>query len=254
MCFDLELEILLKDPNANKPKSSVLSLLGTFKTIGGIKSKENVEEKTRRELKQKQLYEKFQKSNITNPNCDKELTINLTQVQIVANINNWEFDDENMPVSIIADEPTYIDTVIVKDPDFNPKEMHLANKKLLTEFIVRKYNNESVFLNERFNANRFAIEIDGEIYKLNNKSENDLIVKIKHIEKCFNLIKSDPSTASKIEVNYWPNIYMLSKQAFMKFQGKNQDEIKNNDGIEMPTILPFERWYLKYWMPRNESS
>jgi hypothetical protein len=126
----------------------------------------------------------------------------------------------------------------------------LADKKLLKEFTVRKYN-DAMQWSPSFNSNRFAIEIDGEIYKLNNKPENDLIVRVEHIEKCINLIKHDPNESLRIKVSYLPNVYLTSKQAFDKFfkpqQALNEQEMKKE--IEMPSVLPFENLYLKYWMP-----
>lgn len=178
-------------------------------------------------------------------------------------MNDWDFTDQinidgdasqhKLSVGeLINQEPSYLDTVIVKDPEFNAKEMHLADKKLLRELRIRKYNDHTgEKWSKSFNSNRFAIEIDGEVYKLNNKTENDLILSIKHVEKRLNLIKMDPYKNEKIEVNYWPNIYLISKQTFDRvLKGKNKSE-QPKEELEMPSILPFEKFYLKYWMPRT---
>jgi hypothetical protein len=218
---------------------------------GLAKNKENVEEKQRREKRKQMLEERLKKSQIANLNCDRELSTNLTQVQIISNINDNVFDSQEVNVE---PDHTYIDTVIVKDPEFNAKEMHLADKKLLTEFRIRKYNDrDAKHWSASFNANRFAIEIDGEVYKLNNKPENDLIMKIVHVEKCLNMIRLNPLNSPHIEVNYWPNVYLMSKQAFENFfrEKKGGRETISGSDIEMPAILPFERWYLKYWMPKG---
>jgi hypothetical protein len=229
----------------------VVGLLSALKAISGIKQKENTEEKLRKEQQKHLIEDKLRKCRIINPNCDRELTTNLTQVQIIANINDQDFADD-----ADVNEPSYIDTVIVKDPEFNAKEMHLADKKLLREFRIRKYNDETKKWSESFNANRFAIEIDGEVYKLNNKPENDLVMKIAHIEKCINMYRLNAGTSPEIKVNYWPSVYLMSKQAFENFfKGEKRPEsAKNNGELEMPAILPFEQWYLKFWMPKSAST
>jgi hypothetical protein len=246
------MEALVKE--ANVPKSSVVGLFSAIKSISGIKPKENVEENLRIEQSKQLIEEKLKKAKILNPNCDRELTANLTQVQIIANINDQDFAD-----NMNENEPSYVDTVIVKDPEFNTKEMHLADKKLLREFRIRKFNEETKQWSTSFNTNRFAIEIDGEVYKLNNKPENDLIMKIAHLEKCINVIRLNPSTSPQIKVNYWPNVYLMSKQAFENFfKGQQKSNGKaaasEEQPVEMPAILPFEQWYLKFWMPKSASS
>ena len=83
----------------------------------------------------------------------------------------------------------YIDTVVVKDPQFNPKDMFLASRKQLKEYELKKLNSGG--LDKKYSSfNYFAIEIDGEIYKLHNSPEDDLHIHVELIENCINLLKS----------------------------------------------------------------
>ena len=172
----------------------------------------------------------IEKSKIKNENCGKLYETNLIQSEVISNINQPEFRTDSL---------VGIQSVIVKDPEFNPKDIFLADKKSLNEFeLVKKNLNEKKFNFKRPEDNMeniFCLEIDGETYKLNNLPENNLKVHVKHMEKCLNLIVHDPVLTSNIKANYMPKIYYSLN-----------DEIKSTNN-DMPSIRPFESLYQKYW-------
>jgi hypothetical protein len=211
-----------------------------FFKLNPILSKEALEElKVNTQLKKEQLKSLIEKSKKTNENCNKVFTNELKQVQVISNINEPYIDSSNEINSSIA-------TVIVKDPEFNRKDMFLANKKHLTEFEIKKLVSPTSLDKNHSTENYFAIEIDGEIYKLNNKPDNDLSIRVEFIENCINLLQFDQELSDSIKINYLQKIFSLSQRTLNEaFYGKPGS--KNENSIEMPPILPFEKLYLDYW-------
>lgn len=163
----------------------------------------------------------------------------LKQVQVISNINEPDFDDPNS-----FNQSTCIDTAIVKDPELNAKDMFLAQRKCLKEFEIKKIYKKNSNINSFHH--KFSVEIDGEIYKLNNNPENDLHMKVEHMEKCINIIKYDPNS-SKIKANYWPNIYLITPRTFEDEYYAQNPTAQRGPLADMPPILPFEKFYLKFW-------
>lgn len=224
----------LLNPPKEKSASFVQSII---KKIAPSAKKESEEASLKKEKQIKKLKALLQSSRAENPDCNRDLFTELKQVQIISNINQPDFEDPEF-----YEQPSFIDTVIVKDPEINVKDMFLAQRKNLVEFEIKKIYKKQANLNSFHH--KFSVEIDGEIYKLNNNPENDLHMKVEHLEKAINLIKYDPSS-SKIEANFWPNIYLISQKTF-EDNFYDDDQKKSND---MPPILPFEKFYLKFWKP-----
>jgi hypothetical protein len=192
------------------------------------------------QLRKEHLKNLIEKSKKTNENCNKAFTNELKQVQIISNINEPCLDAKEEINSSIA-------TVIVKDPEFNKKDMFLANKKHLTEFEIKKLVSPTSFDRKHSTENYFALEIDGEIYKLNNKPENDLSIKVELIENCINLLQFDQALSDSIKPNYLPKIFSLSERTLKEnFYDKNDGQTRT---IEMPPLLPFEKFYFDYLKP-----
>lgn len=215
---------------SNENDSFIKIIFRKFFSVGKFNLKETPEQIENRQ-KEKKFYENLiEKSKIKNENCGKLYETNLIQSEVISNINQPEFRTDSL---------VGIQSVIVKDPEFNPKDMFLADKKSLNEFELVKNNlNEKKFNFKRPEDNMeniFCLEIDGETYKLNNLPENNLKVHVKHMEKCLNLIVHDPVLTSNIKANYMPKIYYSLK-----------DEIKSTNN-DMPSIRPFESLYQKYW-------
>lgn len=226
-----ELEELLNPPKVANP-SLIHSL---FKRIVQTKNKESDEVARVKQKKLNHLTNLLELYKIQNPDCNKNILCELRQCQIISSINQPDFEDPEF-----FEKSSSIDTVIVKDPEMNPNDMFLAQRKALSEFEVKKIYKKTGKVKSFLIHHKLPIEIDGEIYKLNNNPENDLHMKVEHLEKCINLIKYDPES-SKIEANYWPNVYLISRKTFEDaFYDKK-------DKIDLPDILPFEKYYLKYW-------
>ncbi len=229
-------------------KSSLLRILyKKFFKLNPILSKEALEElKVNTQLKKEQLKSLIEKSKKTNESCNKVFTNELKQVQVISNINEPYVDSSDEINSSIA-------TVIVKDPEFNRKDMFLANKKHLTEFEIKKLVSPTSLDKIHSTENYFAIEIDGEIYKLNNKPDNDLSIRVEFIENCINLLQFNQELSDSIKINYLPKIFSLSQRTLNEaFYGKRDN--KNENSIEMPPILPFEKLYLDYWKPSESAN
>ena len=219
-----------------------------FFKLNPVLSKEALEElKVNTQLKKENLKNLIEKSKKINENCNKIFTNELKQVQIISNINEPYIDPNDEVNSSIA-------TVIVKDPEFNRKDMFLANKKYLTEFEIKKLASPTSLDKKHSTENYFAIEIDGEIYKLNNRPENDLSIKVELIENCINLLQFDQALSDSIKSNYLAKIFSLSPSTLNKefFAVSVKDSEKSN--IEMPPILPFEKFYLDYWKPSRSTN
>lgn len=210
-------------------------------------TKEQEEAARKREKQKQQLQQLLDRSKAVNDECGKTFRANLTQVQIISEINEPDFEhmDER------ADEPSAINTVIVKDPEFNPKQMFLADKKLLKEFEIRKLHSNKPIFNSKVNSDLFSIEIDGEIYKLINTDEIELSVKVKLLEKHIKLIRWNPQMAL-MKVDFWPKIYLISKKTFSENSAAQWTDampsgVQAEDASLRPNILPFEKYYLRYW-------
>jgi len=218
--------------NMDNNDSFIKTIFRMFFSVGKFNLKETPEQIDNKQREKKYFENLIEKSQTINEKCDKLFETNLIQSEVISNINEPEF----------RNEVNGIQTVIVKDPEFNPKDMFLADKKSLNEFeLVKKNLNEKKIKFKHLEDNMenvFCLEIDGETYKLNNLPESNLKVHVKHIEKCINLIAHDPALTSKIKANYMPRIYFSLK-----------DEIKPTDN-DMPTIRPFESLHQKYWTHR----
>ena len=228
----------------NENASLLRKFYAKFFKLKPIQSKQVLEElKINTQLRKDHLKTQIEKSKKANENCNKMFTSELKQVQIISNINEPYTDASDEINSSIA-------TVIVKDPEFNKKDMFLANKKHLTEFEIKKLNSSSTLDKEHSTQNYLALEIDGEIYKLNNKPENNLSIKVELIENCIHLIKFDQELSDSIKVNPLPKIFSLSKRTLNEYYfNKTSDE----SSVEMPPILPFEHFYLNFWRPNKAS-
>jgi diacylglycerol kinase family enzyme len=168
-----------------------------------------------KEEQMKELRSAIEKSKRANKDCEKIYTSNLLQVQLYANINEQE------------DEP-YIDTVIVKDPKFNFDEMFLAKNRNLKEFQIRRTNVKELDKNQE-SVQRMAIEIDGEIYKLNNSKENELSLKVELVENCLNIFYLNRET-------------LLESNSYTNSQTTNESATQN----QKVSIQPFKHLYDSY--------
>lgn len=172
----------------------------------------------------------------------------MTQVQIIGNINYPDFDNPNDEI------PPYIDTAIVKDPLFNPKAMFLAESKKLTEFSIRRIHSDLPVFNENVNSERIAIEIDGEIYKLVNARDMNMRVRVSHVEKPIRLVKCDPTAAQVTSYTPWPKIYLVSKKTYEEEMVLSDEDKSKLEYTLVPNMLPFEKFYLKFWTSRQQLS
>ena len=190
------------------------------------------------------IYEKLiEKSKLVNADCNQVHEANLVQTQLIANINE---PDPDAAASVSADsiydsgDESGIATVLVRDPDFNAKAMFLADKRYLKEFEIRKLPSPAKFV-EKGQTESFAIDIDGEIYKLDNRPETKLSIQVEYLEKCIHLLTHDPKQTLKINSNREANLYLWRRN--------NKDRHHNTHlGMDdLPKLQPFERLYLDYW-------
>ncbi len=123
----------------------------------------------------------------------------------------------------------------------------MASKKYLKEYELKKLNSVGRD-KEKASFDYFAIEIDGEIYKLNNKPEKNLKIHVELVENCINLIKFDSELSHSVKSTYLQKIYLLSRRTLEEYF-LNKKTVDKDDNREMPTILPFEKFYLNYWKP-----
>ena len=187
-------------------------------------------------LKKIKLYERLiDKSRRANKDCGKSFNSKLVQAQLEADINV----EAGKPDELDQLPATSIETVVVKDPAFNINDMFLAHKKELNEFELKKLNmNEKRF---RFKEpkdnleNFLCLEIDGEVYKLNNRPETHLGVRVEHLEKNIKLLKHNPKLSQSIQVNYWPRVYLTKKNS-----------VNAAVSAGMPPIKPFEQFYIDF--------
>jgi hypothetical protein len=180
-----------------------------------------------------------------NNECGKTHKSNLIQSQIIASINNPELEN--------ADEPSsYIDTAIVKDPEFNPKVMFLAERKEIVEFDIKRVHSDLPNINENINSDHFSIEIDGEIYKLSNARDVDLTVHVDHLPKRIKFIRADPTALHVSGKSSWPKIYLVSSKTFQEEMMLTDEQKNAADYALTPNLLPFEKYYLKFWKPPIE--
>jgi diacylglycerol kinase family enzyme len=226
--------------DAKESRSSLIQLFyNLFFKIGSIKIKETPEQ-LESKLKQVRLLNTLiEKSQRINEDCNKTYEAKLTQTHLIARINeSSEYSkEEQAAYEEGKSEKSYIDVAIVKDPEFNIKDMFLAQRKEFKEFQVRKLQNsaESKFAQKR--ENEFRIEIDGEIYKLGN-TNNDLTIRVEHLEKCINFLRPDPNLCNNIKINSESKIYLKNMRLEMEKKSKN---------VDFPSIRPFENLYLSYW-------
>lgn len=199
-----------------------------FFKVGKFTLKETPEQEEKRLQERRKLENLIEKSKQTNEKCGKLFETNIIQTELIANINEPPID---------STKPEGINTALVKDPEYNAKKMFLAEKKLLSEFDLKKMNlNEK---NIKFKDlednidNVMCVEIDGEIFKLNNLPESNLKVRVEHMEKCFNMLAYDPDLEN-IKPNPEAKLYLL-KDKNMKTQE------------DMPLVRPFEKFYFNYW-------
>ncbi len=220
--------------NAVKTEPPKLSLMQKFyRNFIGIGNNFKIKETP--EMKQARLntiksYEALiNKSKEVNQNCGRFFQTKLVQSQIEMNINAFPILENNQ----VNMEPSGIDNVVVKDVKYNFDDMFLAQRRSLDKFELKKTNaNER---NIRFKRpednmeNFFCVEIDGEIYKLDNRKGHELKISVEHMEKAIQLLKHDPELSKSIQVSYWPRIYMN----------------REHTG-EMPPIRPFENFYINF--------
>lgn len=205
-----------------------------FIGIGNFQIKETPEQKEARLQTIKQFEDLIEKSTTQNKDCGRLYKTKLIQSQIEANINEDPILENNKPNL----EPSSIATVIAKDVQFNYDDMFLAQKRQIQEFELKKSNTNARGL--KFNKpednmeNRFCVEIDGEVYKLNNEPGHELTMRVEHMEKSIRLLKFDQEYSKSIQVNYWPRIYLN----------------KEHTG-EMPAVRPFENFYIE-WSKKDD--
>lgn len=190
----------------------------------------------------------MEKSRHENKECGKTYTSNLTQVQIIANINHPDVDNPNDEI------PPYIDTAIVRDPQFNPKVMFLAERKQLSEITIRRIHTDLPVFNEKVNSERMSIDIDGEIYKLVNARDADMRIKITHVDKPVKLIRCDSNAAKVTADTPWPKIYLVSNKTYEEEMVMSDEEKRKLEHTLKPNLLPFEKFYLKFWSSREQFS
>ena len=224
----------IKKQTSNSENKSLLQIIySKFFTMSSIQAIESPAAKETRLNKIKTVETLIEKSKTKNEKCDKLTKSNLIQTQVYARVND---------AGDTGSEPSAIECVLVKDENYNVKSMFLADKKLVKEFQIVKLNkNERSIYFKRAEENLenfFCVQIDGEIYKLDNFNENNLKIQVKHVEKCFRLLKHDPNYSLNIKPNDTMNVYSLI--------GKNSivDNAREDD---MPKIKPFEKYYLKFW-------
>lgn len=171
---------------------------------------------------------------------------NLTQVQIISNINT---PDTSNPNDVL---PSYLDTVIVKDPQFNPKDMFLAERKPLSEFTIRRLHSDLPVFNEQVNSERMAIDIDGELYKLINTRPMDLTIRVTHVDKPIRMIRCDPNAARVTAEMPWPKVYLVSNKTFEEEMQLSDEDKQKLEHTLKPNLLPFEKFYLRFWSSREQ--
>jgi hypothetical protein len=224
----------------NETSTSFLKMFyKKFFQLKPILSKEALEQKKAiAQLKKAKFSDLIEKSKETNEMCGKTFSNDLKQVQIISNINEPYYDSKD-DINTCS-----IGTVIVKDPLHNSKDMFLAKKKHLTQFEIKKMTNLSSRDKDYSTEDYFALEIDGEIYKLNNKPGNDLKVNVELIENCINILQFDEDLSNSIKANAIPKIFLLSSRTLNEYFFQNSKSV-----LKMPPILPFEHFYLNYWKP-----
>ena len=223
---------LIKQTTNDEPASgSFLTMFfRKFFKVGKFTLKETPEQEEKRKQERNKLETLIEKSKSLNDKCGKLFETEIIQTELISNINEPPID---------SSKPLGIDTVLVRDPEYNAKKMFLAEKKLLSEFELKKRNlNEKKIrfkdLEDNIN-NVMCVEIDGEIFKLNNLPEANLKLTVKHLDKCFNMLAYDP-TLAQIKPNEEAKLYLLN------------EEKKNNNYVDaMPFIRPFEKLYYNYW-------
>jgi len=243
---ELELELKNLVENTKTSNKSNGSWLGSLRNVFSrmakpILTKEQIDRENRVKAN---LGAKIQKAGETNNDCNKIHATQLKQVQLVANINYPAQNEQEENLDLGGEG---IETVIVKDPKFNYDDMFLADKKNLAEFEIKKMPNlgPDVDRNPAANLNRLALEIDGEIYRLDNHIDEDLSIRVEQVNQCIHLLKLDTQLASSIEPNYLPKIVHLTKRSLEEFfYGK---KVETADKEECPPMLPFEKYYLKFW-------
>lgn len=211
---------------------------------GRIQPKETPAAIAKRE-RQRKIYERLiAKSKLVNTDCNQTHEANLIQTQLIANIN--EPDPEApapSPETIYeSNDESGIATVLVRDPEFNVKSMFLADKRYLKEFEIKKLASPAKFIEENA-IDQFALDVDGEIYKLDNRPETDLSVRVEYLEKCINLLTHDPKTSQAIKSNREANLYLWKRAN--KDRGHHEGGPLDVDSL--PKLQPFERLYLDYW-------
>jgi len=119
--------------NMDNNDSFIKTIFRMFFSVGKFNLKETPEQIDNKQREKKYFENLIEKSQTINEKCDKLFETNLIQSEVISNINEPEF----------RNEVNGIQTVIVKDPEFNPKDMFLADKKSLNEFeLVKKNLNE----------------------------------------------------------------------------------------------------------------
>ena len=233
-----------KTADSNENRSFLRVFYKKLFKMSPVLSKEALNDlKLKTQLKKEQLANLIEKSKLSNENCGKIFSNELKHVQIISNINE-PYNDPSQEIN------SSIATVIVKDPEVNAKDMFLANKKHLTQFEIKKLHSPTCRDKEHATENYLALDIDGEIYKLDNKEANDLTVNVEIVENCIQLLKFDQELSDSIKANPLPKVFGLSQRTLNEyFFAKKSDESK-----QMPAILPFEKFYLNYWRPNTGST
>ncbi len=224
------------DERVSKTETPKLSLMqkfyyNFFGIASNFKLKETTETKETRlnEIKRLETLIKRTAEKENSQNSGKLFETKLIQSQIEMNINSCPILENNQE----NDEPSAIDNVVVKDVKYNFDDMFLAQRRSLDKFELKKTNaNEK---NIKFKKpednmeNFFCVEIDGEIYKLDNRKGHELKICVEHMEKAIKLLRHDPELSKSIQVNYWPRVYMNKKHTG-----------------DMPPIKPFENFYISF--------
>ena len=208
---------------------------------GRIQPKETPAAIEKRE-RQRKVYERLiAKSKLVNADCNQAHEANLVQTQLIANIN--EPDPEALAPTTLdteGNDESGIATVLVRDPEFNVKSMFLADKRYLKEFEIKKLPSPAKFIDEN-QIDQFALDIDGEIYKLDNRPETNLSVRVEYLEKCINLLTHDPKISHSIKSNREANLYLWKRA------NRDRGHQAQLDTDRLPKLQPFERLYLDYW-------
>ena len=209
---------------------------------GRIQPKETAAAIAKRE-RQRKIYERLiAKSKLVNTDCNRAHEANLIQTQLIANINEPDPDAPAPSPDAIPEsgDESGIATVLVRDPEFNVKSMFLADKRYLKEFEIKKLPSPAKFIEEN-EIDQFSIDVDGEIYKLDNRAETNLSVRVEYLEKCINLLTHDPKISQSINSNREANLYLWKRA------NKDRHHQTPLDADSLPKLQPFERLYLDYW-------